>query len=386
MASVIIDDINLTNIANAIREKNGSSETYKPSEMSAAISSLSSGSGGDDFSIDLTNKTNFKYWNYYGNWSEIINKYGNKIIFPQTADSLYQAFFGDKTSIDLSNLTLPVAANIRELFGSCSQLVKLPKFKNIDSLIVVEDFLGCFLQCNRLREIPNDFFTSKYSGMTDSADTGTLFGACYSLRELPDLSCFNDSSCNSQGMYVFYNTICNGCYALNKIINLPVITKRNLTSASFRSAFNNCWRINNMTFATQADGAPYTANWKSQTLDFSQYVGYAETNNSFQLFSWNSGLPDGKEIIDDTTYQTLKNDPDSWTKNVAYSRYNHTSAVATINSLPDTSAYLATQSGATNTIKFKGEAGSLTDGGAISNLTEEEIAVAAAKGWTVSLI
>jgi hypothetical protein len=65
---------------------------------------------------------------------------------------------------------------------------------------------------------------------------------------------------------------------------------------------------------------------------------------------------------------------------VNYSRYNHDSAVETINSLPDTSAY------GTNTIKFKGASGALTDGGAINTLTEEEIAVAAAKGWTVTLV
>ena len=42
--------------------------------------------------------------------------------------------------------------------------------------------------------------------------------------------------------------------------------------------------------------------------------------------------------------------------------------------------------GGTNTIKFKGDSGSATDGGAINTLTEEEIAVATAKGWTVSLV
>lgn len=65
--------------------------------------------------------------------------------------------------------------------------------------------------------------------------------------------------------------------------------------------------------------------------------------------------------------------------------YNHDSAVETINSLPDTSAYLAS-AGGTNTIKFKGDSGSATDGGAINTLTEEEIAVATAKGWTVTLV
>ena len=38
------------------------------------------------------------------------------------------------------------------------------------------------------------------------------------------------------------------------------------------------------------------------------------------------------------------------------------------------------------TIKFKGAAGAKTDGGAINTMTEEEIAVATAKGWTVSFI
>lgn len=47
--NVVINDTNLTNIANAIREKSGSNETYKPSEMAAAIAALSVG-GGVDFS------------------------------------------------------------------------------------------------------------------------------------------------------------------------------------------------------------------------------------------------------------------------------------------------------------------------------------------------
>ena len=46
MANVIINDTNLTNIANAIRGKNGETTTYKPSEMAAAITAIPSG-GGD---------------------------------------------------------------------------------------------------------------------------------------------------------------------------------------------------------------------------------------------------------------------------------------------------------------------------------------------------
>lgn len=43
MANVIINDTNLTNIADAIRSKTGSNDTYLPSEMANAISSISSG-------------------------------------------------------------------------------------------------------------------------------------------------------------------------------------------------------------------------------------------------------------------------------------------------------------------------------------------------------
>lgn len=45
MAIVTIDDTNLTNIAGAIREKNGTETTYKPSEMAAAISAIQAGGG-----------------------------------------------------------------------------------------------------------------------------------------------------------------------------------------------------------------------------------------------------------------------------------------------------------------------------------------------------
>ena len=91
------------------------------------------------------------------------------------------------------------------------------------------------------------------------------------------------------------------------------------------------------------------------------------------------------KLKDDASYQALKDDPVSWTSDINYSRYNRISAIETINSLPDTSAYLAT-AGGTNTIKFEGAQGAKTDGGAINTMTEEEIAVATAKGWTVSFV
>lgn len=48
----ILDDT-MTDIADAIRGKNGSSDTYKPSEMPAAITAIPSGGGGDNNWADV---------------------------------------------------------------------------------------------------------------------------------------------------------------------------------------------------------------------------------------------------------------------------------------------------------------------------------------------
>ena len=171
-----------------------------------------------------------------------------------------------------------------------------------------------------------------------------------------------------------------GCSSLDEIVGLPV-PDRTYTSNMFMYTFNECYRLKNMIFSTSG-GQPYVVKWKNQEISLNESFGY--TNAPGTIINYNSGITADKNVTDDATYQALKNDPDWFTTNIAYSRYNHDSAVATINSLPDTSAYLAT-AGGTNTIKFKGTAGSSTDGGAINTLTAEEIAVATAKGWTVTL-
>jgi hypothetical protein len=144
----------------------------------------------------------------------------------------------------------------------------------------------------------------------------------------------------------------------------------------FNNSFKFCYRLKDLTFETNEDGTPKTAQWKNQIIDLTYGVGYS--GSASNIINYNSGITADKEVKDQTTYDALKDDPDWFATNIAYSRYNKTSAVNTINSLPDTSAY------GTNTIKFYGIAGSATDGGAINTLTEEEIAVASAKGWTVS--
>jgi hypothetical protein len=130
-----------------------------------------------------------------------------------------------------------------------------------------------------------------------------------------------------------------------------------------------------MTFALDPEtNAPYVVNWKNQTIDLSS----AGSGSDYYINS--NGITKDKKVNSYATYEALKDDPDWYATGVDYSRYNHDSAVATINSLPDT----ITGGGGSNTIKFDAICGEAY-GKAIHNLTEEEIAVATAKGWTVSL-
>lgn len=53
MARVFVNDTTLTAIADAIREKNGSEDTYKPSQMADAVRGIKSG-GGMNFGENIT--------------------------------------------------------------------------------------------------------------------------------------------------------------------------------------------------------------------------------------------------------------------------------------------------------------------------------------------
>jgi hypothetical protein len=181
-----------------------------------------------------------------------------------------------------------------------------------------------------------------------------------------------------------WNSVFYSCSTLNEINNVFVVPNVAATSNTLDSIVGYCHMLKNFTFETNEDGSPVVWQAKNQTLSFTSNVGYNGNFNYQNSFTtYNSGITADKDVTGTTSYEALKNDPDWFTGKKEYSRYNHDSAVNTINSLPDTSAYLAS-AGGTNTIKFTGAAGSATDGGAINTLTEEEIAVAAAKGWTVT--
>lgn len=274
-----------------------------------------------------------------------------------------------------------------QMFKSSSQLREIGKLSNLYPSSIDEMFSGC----ERLRELPefeNLNLDRIYTYSSASCDD--MFKNCHSLRSIPEDFLKRIYGCWTSIYSAFLNGSFQACKSLDEIRGINPTTGT-MTSNMFNSGLNsatfgNCWRAKELIFALQDDGTPYTVNWKGQSIELQHYFGYTQNIGGITTTHMkNAGITDDKEVTDDASYQALKNDPDWWTKDVAYSRYNHDSAVNTINSLPDTSAYLAT-AGGTNKIIFKGESGSKTDGGAVNTLTEEEIAVATAKGWTVSFV
>lgn len=320
----------------------------------------------------------------YSGWNWFIEDYGSKITTNNITNGSYMFYLNSGIQripfeLNFGNTEQSIAS----MFYYCDNLLEIPKMSNIHPNNISSLFKNCF----RLRHIPEDidtyFVWDKVLASTSaySYSSSALFGDCYSLRNIPEHFL---GYCNPVGAYsitYLYQGFEN-CYALDELVGLPLNYTATYTSGIFYKTFNYCSRLKNLTFA-MPDGQPYVMKWKSQVIDLSSYIGWAYAVS--HITNYNSGITEDKWVYDDATYQALKNDPDWFTAKVEYSRYNHDSAVATINSLPDTSAYLAT-AGGTNTIKFKGAAGSATDGGAINTLTEEEIAVATAKGWTVTLV
>ena len=266
---------------------------------------------------------------------------------------------------------------------------ELPTF---DSSIIISNsedinYNSAFKDCYNLRHIPEGIFPTQQgsdNGYSGRRETKKLFYGCYKLRDFPSLIYFNGIN-SSNGSSSFYYQCFYGCRLLDEIVDIPVSANSH-TGQSFSDMVYNNWRAKKITFIPNQ-----TATMKNQTIDMSAsiYVGYFPSYTDRELEQYyldaETGITMDTRVVDATTYEALKNNPNWWTSDVAYSRYNHNSAVETINSLPDTSAYLASNGG-TNTIKFLGASGSATDGGAINTLTAEEIAVATAKGWTVTLV
>lgn len=385
----VIEPITITE--NGIYVAKNGVDGYSPITVDVEVSV------GDMTEDELTLKGECNYRFYGGGWDWFINKYGSNIKCDESGirDAGYMFSGSGLTTIPFNLIGDKTEDNcpFTNMFYGCDNLEQVPYIINGRPYSMA----SMFTLCRSLKEIPEDYFDTWDFSVINPNRSGSqsqLFYNCNSLRKVPAkvLSYLwrDEKNAKSYSNAFPYCTFQN-CYALDEIIGFPVgncLDVSQVSNKTFTKTFDKCSRLKEFTFEMNEDGTPKEVPyWSGAIIDLTSNVGYAATKTNITSYS---GIPTTKQVTDDASYQALKDDPDWWTLDVNYSRYNRTSAVNTINSLPDICNGIGNSDGSElgtkATIKFTGNSGALTDGGAINTLTEEEIAVAIAKHWAVAFV
>lgn len=263
-------------------------------------------------------------------------------------------------------------------------------------------------------EVPDNLFYKFWVGKDKVYD---YVRSCETLPErwLKIPLYFDSANYSSFNIYKNFGTSWNPYYYLFNINNssLPSFNLKEIDGieicpmACGGTTYIAGEALHKLTFATD-NGVPRKAIWSGATLRFGTnsgnnkigYCNHMPVANSYKTNHTYQGTLFSDHIItDEPTYQLYKNEYDrvvyvgnsgTYTNSVTgvtdsgyfgmlFSNYNHDRMVETINSLPD-----LTEAGTTCTISFHNKLGKLTNEGGFDNLTEEEIAVAVNKGWTVT--
>ena len=369
MAKVFIEESTLTNIGNAIRNKTGKSELLSPASMATEIEAIQTG-GGEIGEIVLTENCQYacsnSAWNQFHPYVKTQDIYELSHFFYEN-DKVENVPF--EINLKADRYGIPAAA----FCAYADNLKTCPKINNYLLAGTGSMFNSCYLL--------NDDIDAKFNpvgmGEYNKQEANNMFSYCYSLRKAP-MKFLNTILKNWTGTGTWnnpYSCLFYCCYALDEVVGLYPHAGT-WTNNMFENTLNYCSRLKDFTFEMDKNGQPYVRNWNNQTIDLTINVGRSSLSYSC---GYNSGITEDKKVNSLETYEALKDNPDWWADNYAWCRYNRNSAVNTINSLPDVSQ------GSGNTIKFFKSAGSQIPGGNMNDLTEEEIAVATAKGWTVSL-
>ena len=358
---VAINESTLTAIGDAIREKTETTDLIAPGDMPNKIRSITTGEGYDGYII-FDNQTG-EYMFGEGAWDNFIEQYGDKVLVSNMTNANFMFYDAGVTSIPF---TIGIRGNeLFSMFREADKLVSLPNIE-ITTDKTTLDISTMFYDCSALQEVDLSFIPDN---ITEVAYPSGLFRNCSSLRNIYGLEKIKNNTYSNRS----YDDMFRWCESLDRITGLYP-TEYEITTNVFSNTFTGCGRVDSITFLM--DGTtPYTRSWRNQTLDLSS-AGYV-TSETSDLDPFPISVD--KRVTNGTKYDALKYDPDWWSSDPKYSRYTKTSALATINSLPTCST------AGSNIIKFKGEAGLYTDGGAINTMTSTQIAAAAAKGWTVAL-
>ena len=230
----------LLDIANAIREKKGTSEPINAQDFSSEIASIETGGGGGDTpstpsrplwtghadaeglrAIGWTDEDIAYYQEHGVNWNAEDDEY-HKVTDDNKA--LYGVLTADNIStykeriVYLPKMDTSGETRMYGMFSNCYSLVSIPQLDTSN----VTDMERMFQNCHSLVSIPQ-LDTSNVNYMTN------MFYQCHSLVSIPQLDTQKVTNMN----HMFYS-----CYSLKSIPQLNTI---NVTNMSYM--FQNCYSL-----------------------------------------------------------------------------------------------------------------------------------------------
>ena len=400
MAKVFIEETTLTAIGDAIREKTGGTDLIAPGNMPTEIKGIVSGGDGDCNGLHIPEEAlvisgDCAYRFVYNGWNWFIEEYSDKITTNNLESGMNMFWYSSElTNIPFDlNFKIPtsttLATSMTYMFANCTALLNVPNVKTIRP----SDMNSIFDCCKSLKSISDDWTDtwdwSKIDNSTSAYqnNTANMFSSCYNLRNIPTWTFLHMNPVAAYSYATIYGAF-NYCYSLEKVEGIRLPANATWTSNAFYNTFNNCYRLKSITFALQDDGSPYVHNISKQTIDLTKvgYITPGQNNLSVFLLS----CPDF----------TTDDEIDSYAKWVAYCGedgsegsgngyaygrqwcvFGRTAVKKMFATLPDVTG------GSNNTIKLDNQVcvgnNDLWDE-PFSALTEEEIAVATAKGWTIT--
>ena len=261
----------LTDVAESIRTKKGTTDLISPSNFDTEISSIETGGVSGEVEV----QSNGNAANYA--WTYAVTELPKIIVKNQSAralNSFFQQYKGETLNLDFSQLN-QTTNNLTSMFSNCINLKNINGLNTLDTSYVTT-LENMFASCQALETI--DLSTFNVSLINNIKG---IFYGCSSLKTL-DLSSWNITGANST-YQMFYN-----CRSLEDL-DISGLDMSRMTQINVM--FYNCINLTNLKFGYNL-GASYSTtrdeNYSYYKLDLSSSTKLTEES----LISVLNGLAD----------------------------------------------------------------------------------------------
>lgn len=366
MTKVLLTESYLENIADAIRAKNGTQDTYTPGEMSEAINNIPSVTPADvldeyfetqpeTFEGGFTGWASkyyfkklpmlvlpdtvkapmnlFEYWTYpfvpkviANGLTDMTNMYGHSVnsytprnvatidltgLNTSNVTKMYQTFMymtGLKT-IDLSTLDLSKVTNIHSLFAYDNNLTAVTGLDKFTAPLI--DIIGAFQNCSSLTSV--DGISNWNVSNVTSMDS--VFSGCQALKEI-DISGWDTSRVTTLNYFTGNSSgVSYGCKNVTKFITGENFDTSKVTVFVYAFCFQNITELDlhtvTVTKATNLNAMITAPNCQKLDIRNCEFSKLTLSSAYMSIFgTYNKQIPDDCLIIvkndDEKTWLTNK--------------------------------------------------------------------------------